>query len=93
MRNLANKMLLATSGPQSELGDEYYPRPGVHPARRCAAVQPAERAASGLRRYEGRQPTATDGAGNSASDGDLRFNYSVKPLISPHSSVTHVMRN
>lgn len=64
VRGLVDEMWLAASRSQGELGDEQDPRPGVHPARWGAAVQPAERTTPRQRRHEGRQPEASDGAGN-----------------------------
>lgn len=63
MRSLADEMWAPAQGPQGELGAEHDPRPGIHAARRRAAVQPAERAAAGLHRHEGRQPAPADGPG------------------------------
>lgn len=77
VRVLVDEMWLAASRSQGELGDQYYSRPGVHPARWSAAVQPAERAAPRLHRHEGREPTASDGAGTRAPSTvcDLHYNY------------------
>lgn len=44
-------------------------------------MQPAERAAPGLYRHEGRQPTASDGAGNRAPTTVTFALIIIKPLI------------
>lgn len=64
VRELAYEMWLAASRSQSELGDQHNPRPCLYVTGRSAPVQPAERAAPGLRRHEGREPATSDGAGN-----------------------------
>lgn len=67
VRGLADEMWAAAPRPQGELGDEHHPRLGVHPARRRAALQLAQRALPQLHRHERSQPAASDGTGTASA--------------------------
>lgn len=51
----------APPGPQGELARRLRLRPRLHPPRRGAPVQPAQRPGARLHRDEGREPEASDG--------------------------------